>query len=225
MLDGAGLSNAINAVNTMAQRYAAAMLHCPMTREELLDAMFEQEVIRKCTDALGLTCHTHSVMEYDLGQDVSLWIDYAVGGQQRTLPISRDHIRLQPGFAPMAQLIARTTEIYDKFEEVKALVRYLNLNATPSSARYYWPPILQLCGDHRAFEGLKEAPGRYTTPREINKYLQVMRDTTSTMGQVALLPRDDITTRGPHQIWLTFRPRTFTRGDIQFRGDQVRFFF
>jgi hypothetical protein len=196
-------ATACGRVNTLMLRYAAATLTLPMTREEIIDAMFSQEVIDKLTAAKPYANYISDRQDYNVAPDVNLSIDFKYGAFRMIPPAQQWFVPGKPEFEPMRQFIEQARDIYFRFSAVKALLRWFNRNATASAIRYYWPPILQVAGDLGPFRELHETPTRYSEPREIGLFLQMLRDTTSMMGMAVLIP-DVIVPKSRTAMWLTF---------------------
>jgi hypothetical protein len=215
------LSTVTSKVNTMAHNYAAMMLTKPMQVNEVIDAMFDPDTVRRATMARGIIPPMSDSLSYTVGNEISLGIDYT---KAQAAPIVQTKLAIQPSFAPMQQFIEEARRVYLKFEEIKAMIRYFNKHATAGAVRAYWPPIMEVARHTPAFRDMDKLPSRYSEPRDIARWLQVLRDATTTMAEVNLLPGDTVA-RPRQEIWLTFGSVDVLKGNMTYRSDYTTFNF
>ena len=119
------------------------------------------------------------------------------------ITVSKDAMRINPArIQPLLTYIAQVKAVHDTFEEVKAVLKWLNRKATPGAIRYYWPTAMKLCPQSPAWSALPEVPTRFSQPAGIGEWLQPMRDAAATMAGAAFIPADTtVPVRG--DMWLT----------------------
>jgi hypothetical protein len=107
------------------------------------------------------------------------------------LPIQPSRLQLQKDkIGPLIQYLREVEKVYLQYEEIKAVLRWLNQNATIGGIRYYWPSIMRVAPKDSVFAGMEKAPKRHDTPRHLYEWLQPLRDTAATVASMALMPED-----------------------------------
>lgn len=215
---GGALDNAIQTINVAMQRTAALEVYEP-SREQTIAMLFQPSHIQRSTMARGIAVVGTEHQHYDVSVRVRLALDY---DGCKVAPIDPDVMQVQPSLIqPLSLHIAALRQVYERFEEVKAIVRWLNKNATAGAIRYYWPPMLKLCAGSAVFADLQECPTRYHTPPGISDRAQMLRDTSAAMAAAALLPLDGLKPRSNMQ--LTFSSYPVQRGEVNFTTDSMTF--
>jgi len=197
------VENAVTALNRTCATAVAVMTTYEFTREATLPMLFRDDDLEKLRQVRGMVTPMSTIQAYDLGPNVTLGINYD-GALVPT--VTRERLAIYPErVLPLAAYIAEVKAIHEKFEEVKAVLRWLNRNATPGAIRYYWPTALQLCPHSTAFRDLQQVPTRYDVPRGISDWLPSIRDAAVTVAGSLLLP-NTATPRIRNTMWLNFGP-------------------
>jgi hypothetical protein len=198
------------------------MTHYPHSREGTLPMLFRDDDLAKLEAVRGMVDPMSDTEVYGIAPDVHLTINYK---EARVPTIDANRLFMQQDrITPLVSFIAEVKAIHDKFEEVKAVLRWLNCNATPGAIRYYWPTILELCPNSPAFADLQNVPTRYHNPPGIHNWLQSIRDAAATVAGSLLLP-SDAAPRLKKQMWLTFASTTVHLGsEILYITDQMTYY-
>lgn len=194
------VEHAIRTINRLCRIAVATMTSYERTREETLPMLFDDGDLEKLRQVRGLVTPWTTTQGYDVA-GVMLFIDY----NGALLPtVAPGCLRLdKERIAPLEHFISQVREVHEKYEELKAVLRWLNRNATPSAIRYYWPTALQLCPNSPAFAKLKDLPTRYDTPPYVGAWIPAMRSAATTWASAKLLP----STAEPRErgtMWLNF---------------------
>lgn len=198
------VENAVSEINRICQKTAAVMAHYNHTREHTLPMLFRDEDLAKLEAVRGMVDCLSSAEHYVIHPDTLLGISYL---EAKVPTIAPRTLEMQPGrLAPLQAFVAEAEAIYLKFEEVKAVLKWLNRNATPGAIRYFFPTAMKLCPDSPIWRDLQEVPDRYNTPAGITSWLQAIKNAANTMAAAALLP-SDAQARVRKQMWLTFTRR------------------
>ena len=118
-------------------------------------------------------------------------VDISIVFKDEPIPsVEKEFIQVDPQrFVPLATFIQNIRPIHQKYEEVKAVLKWLNRNATPGAIRYYWPHAMKLCPKSlNNWEDYQEVPSRYSEPDHVADWLQPMRDAATTLVGSLLLP-------------------------------------
>lgn len=209
------VSNAGDALNRTCAATVAEMTHYGRTREQTLPMLFRDDDLDKLKQVRGMVKTASDTRSYQIQPNVTLNIDY----EGALVPaIEGARLYMQPNrVGPLLTYIAEVKAIHDRFEEVKAVLRYLNRQATPGAIRYYWPSALKLCPNTTAFADLVEVPSRYTIPPKIGDWMQCLKDAATTVTGSLMLPAT-AKARTRDKMWLTF-PSTTVRLTLDARYD------
>lgn len=211
------------ALTRTCQITAAVMAPYPKTREATLPMLFPDDVRAKLCAAQGLCEPTQSYGSYDIiphipGAKLSISFIGSIPTPTRAA-FKPDPERA----APLLTWVRQVNAIYEQFEEVKALLRWLNRNATLGAIRYYFPTAMKLC-PHSPLSDMQSVPTRFVEPRDIGNRVQMIKDAAACVTSSLLLPYDAVPV--PRKdMWLTFnqyvvRPHGF---DASFTTDVVTF--
>lgn len=210
---------AIKTLTTLSRRSAAAMTSYTHSIEGTVAMLFDPDTIDRARAARGIIEPLGKVVTYPI-HSAHLTVDYA---GERTPPIMEEKLSLQPSATPLLQFIKDVREIYLKFEEVKAVLRWLNRNATPGAIRFYFPTAMKLCPNAPVWRDLQEVPSRYIEPVGVGDWIQSIKDATATIAASALLP-GDVRQRENRGLRLTFNNRTVQLTDrTTYDTDQVSY--
>lgn len=216
------VDEAVAKLNLTCGAAVATMTRYTQSREETLPMLFRDDDLAKLEAVLGMVDPSMNQEGYIVQPDVILTVSYA-GAKVPT--IERGRLYLQPDrIAPLLSYIAEVKAIHDKFEEVKAVLRWFNRNATPGAIRYYWPTALELCRKAPAFDALQEVPTRYHNPPKISSWLQPIKDAAATVAGSLLLP-GDARPRIRDKMWLTFATTTVhLANEVFYATDQMVYY-
>lgn len=185
------MEQAINALNKKQQTAMNLLTHYKAPRKATVAMLFDPTTIEKATAARGIVEPDYGIKTYELNGIIqrlcSLRIDYE---GLDCLPIKASRMERQPSIQPLIDHLDEMMKVYDAYEQVKATLRWMNLNCTTSSIRYYWPSIMQLAPRHSVFSGMEQPPKRFDTNPWMYKWMQVLRDTGNTVTAMALMPED-----------------------------------
>lgn len=198
---------ALGQLKRTAQIAAGVMARYACTRETTLSMLFADDTIAKLKQVRGMVTTLGHIRAYTVVPGVDLHINYdgamVPAVDDKMLALNQNASRLPPLLAYIAEVKA----VHDRFEEVKAVLKWFNRNATPGAVRYYWPAAMKLCPNSRAWDGLQDVPSRYTTPEDIGDWIQPIKDAAATVAGSAMLPSDAVP-REQGNMWLTFKLRT-----------------
>lgn len=182
------VNEAIIRLNAVAAQSAAVQTHYGKTYEETISMLFDPDTIARARAARGIAEPGGAIQNYNLGQGRTLSVCY--DEERHPLPIRGGMFRAQPNIGPLLAYLNDLERVYLAFEEVKAVLKWLNRNATPGAVRYYWPSAMKLTKDAPVWEKLQEVPSRYTQPEGITDWLQVLKDSAATVSGMLMLPND-----------------------------------
>jgi hypothetical protein len=221
---------AIGTINTLCQRTVQALTEYTPTRDETIRMLLPQEMLDRALAAKELIEPDSLIMEYDtVAPDVSLNLDYRDDNYQKTgyyPPINEGGgLVLQAGHEKLLTFIEGVRTIHHQFEELKAVLRWLNRNATPGAIRYYFPTVLALCPDSPPVKDLQHVPSRYHQPAGIGDWMQSIKDASACFASTQMLPGSAVK-RPREKMWLTFSGTIVKRGDIAaFTTDNITYNF
>lgn len=203
--------------NTCASTVAVMARYTP-TLDQTLHMLFPDDVYAKVAQVRGMIAPSTYTKRYDLGGGALLSIDYTSAW---VLPIEDDMMRIDPSRAsPLMHYVKEVRAIHTKFEEVKAMLRWLNRTATPGAIRYFWPTALKLCPQSPALLAQAAVPTRFHQPPDIGARLQMLKDAAATVTGSLMLPNDaKPAVRGT--MWLTFIAEKVHCGEVSYRTDQM----
>lgn len=214
------VESAVGTINQLCQRTVAVMTEYTMTRDETVCALFSPDVLHRAMAATDLIEPESHVIRYNLDPigPVNLTINYRDAGAYP--PIKESAMVLQASSDVLVAFIEKVRAIHEQFEELKAVLRWLNRNATPGAIRYYFPTVLALCPQSPPIMALQHVPTRYTQPKDINDWMQCIRDASALYAGAQMLP-STAKRRDRESMWLTFTPYEVHRGPIKFQTDQI----
>lgn len=200
------VAEACKALNMQCQKTVSVMTHYEPTREATLPMLFDDHVIDKMHAVRGMVTAQNNIVAYEVRPGVKLFINYS---EARLPAIDATMLRLDREITavPLLEHVAAVKAVHDRFEEVKAVLRWCNRHCTPGAIRYNFPQALSLCRDAPALRDLNGVPTRHVNPPNISSWVQPIKDAAATLAQMAMLP-DDIVTRDKRTMWLTFAART-----------------
>lgn len=216
---GREMEAAIRRINAQQQIAAAVLTEYTLGVPETIAMLFDDEDVAKATAAKGIVIAPYSTTaEYVLQPAMRLGINsdgaYCPPLRPGRLAVNKSR------YVPLAHYIHRAEALYLQYEQVKAVLRWLNQNATLNAIRYYFPTAMQLCPE--TFRGMEMA-SRHSTPEHIHDWLQPMRDAAATVASAAMLPVP-AEARKRNKMWLTFDSRTVQLSpDSKYSTDQITF--
>lgn len=187
------VENAVAKLRVLSQRTVAARVKRQFTTNQIVHMMFEPDTIRRATEARGVvderftSSESYPLSNQRYGNGATLYISYE---HEPMLAIKAECYRYYARQEPFLQFFDEVYAIYRKFEEVVALLRWLNRNATPGAVRYYFPPAMKLTPAAPIWTELQEVPSRYNEPGGISDWIQTIKDAANTVAASALLPAD-----------------------------------
>jgi hypothetical protein len=202
-LGGSHVENALELISKTCLASAAVQTHYTEGRDRTIAMLFPPEVIDKANAARDIIDPASNVISYEVEEDVQLTINYK---EARTPAIQESAMRLQPTATKLLDHIKAVKAIYDRFEEVKAVLEWLNRNATPGAIRYYFPTAMLLCPKSPALLELQHVPSRFSQPLGVTLWIQAMKDASTTWTGSTMLP-NDARPQGRDAMWLTFKGR------------------
>jgi hypothetical protein len=197
------VSFAITELAKTQQATVALMTNYETSLEDTLGMLFDPGTLQKLRAVQGMVT-THNIKQYALDQrGTYLHLDYAGA----TVP-AIDAIMMNPQISvePLMTFVSAVKAIHDRFEEAKAVLRWLNRNATPGAIRYYWPSAMKLCPNSPIWADLQSVPSRYDTPAGIAHWTQAIKDSATTVTSALMLPSGTApkARRGIGAMWLRF---------------------
>lgn len=183
-----------------------------------LEMLFDQDTLTRARNARGIIEPSSPTALYHVTP--ACWLGMHFDGSN-TPTIMPEKLAVQPSAAPLLRMMEEARGIHDSFEEVKAVLQWMNRNATPGAVRYYWPTAMNLAKEAPIWKDLREVPSRYTIPRHIQDLLQSLKDTAATMAGALLLP-DNVEPRPRAKMWLHFPRRSIkVTPDWSYETEQV----
>lgn len=221
----AHVDRAVDTISKQCKQTIATMLSYTKTVEQTVDMLFEPTTIERSRTAHGVVIEPHNRVVYQVGDKVSISLSYE---DTKLLPIRKDVVRYQAHlYGELEQYIKDVWAIHHKFEEVKAVLKWLNRNATPGAVRYYWPTAMKLCPESTIWRDLQDVPSRYNEPKDVRVWTQAMKDAANTMAAAELLPKDT-DTPDPGAMHLTFSEVDVnpdpTFSEVKYRTQQMTYY-
>lgn len=215
------VEEAVTLINRTAMKAAAVMTSYTIARDDTLRMLFSDNVLMRAAAAKDIIEPMSVLDDYPVAQDVRLYVNFA---DSRYPTISDKALTPQPDLIqPLLTYVEQVKAIYHSYEQVKAVLRWLNRNATPGAIRYYWPTALTLCPKAPSLLELQHVPSRFTNPLDVGGWLQAFKDTAATMAGSAMLPSEAQPTHRK-QMWLTFAQTTVQVGPgTSYRTDGLQF--
>lgn len=215
------LETACAKVEQMQEKAVNLMTSYGETAEHTVWNMFEPNTIDRARAAKGVVDTHTTALEYQVADKVGLTVQYA---DCSMLAIRQDRMVLQPNATKLLKFVAEVRAVHEQYEDVKAVLRWLNTNATAGAIRYYWPPALKLTqGNTSAFDTLQDVPVRFATPKDIGKWAQLLRETSTTLAGAAMMP-SDAKAKHHDEMWLTFRSYNVQRGEVSYQADSRMYY-
>lgn len=218
------VESAIQALNKTCGATVATMTSYDVSFNDTLRMLFPDDTLERMAAVKGLV-DTRSVRaSYEVVDGVVLSMDFE-DSRAHVPTISPAALKLQHGrIDPLLNYIANIQAIHNRFEEVKAVLRWLNRNATPGAVRYFFPAALKLCPSSPALAELQHVPSRYTTPPKIGDWSQAIKDAATTVVSSLLLPADAVPAT-VKVMWLTFPKRSVhVSGESSYSTDQMTYY-
>ena len=217
------VTGGIQVISQLCQRAMSVMTEYTMTREETIRALFEPEELDKAVAAKHLISPESPTMSYDtVAKGVSLFINY---NKSMYPPINEGgYLVLQGSSVSLTHFIESVRAIHEQFEEIKGVLRWLNRNATPGAIRYYFPTASALCPQSPPLIALPHVPSRYTQPKDINNWMQLIKNAAATYAGTQMLPAT-AKYRQRDSMWLTFSPKVVQSEQVLFHTDIMTYNF
>ena len=221
---GREMEAAIRRINAQQQIAAAVLTEYTPGVPETIAMLFDDEDVAKATAAKGIVIAPHfTTSEYTLdlfgGPQHSTRLGINFDGSYCPPLMAKKCVVNQSRCAPLTAYIKRAEALYLQYEEVKAVLRWLNQNATLNAIRYYFPTAMQLCPE--TFRGMEMA-SRHGIPEHIHDWLQPMRDAAATVASAVMLPAT-AKARDRNKMWLTFESRIVQLSDSKYTTDTITF--
>lgn len=218
------VSEGCGRLTLMCTKAANLMYSYGKSREETLPMLFSPETLRIAREAKNVVpVYTHSG-EYEIEPYVELVIDFEKSALAAILPtmMQINHYAA----SPLLHYVAEIKALYFQYEEVKAVLRWLNRNATPGAVRYLFPSALTLCPNSPQMRDMDHLPTRFTNPANIGPWLPRIKNATNTMAQTLLLP-NEATAAPRSSMRLAFSGTTVGHADgpgAEYETDRLQFF-
>lgn len=197
------MESAIARLKQVQQKAVATMTSYHGSRRGVIDLLFDPDTIRRANDARDIIRPMSNTISYDMGCDTLLSIDYT---GEITPAIQPEHLKLQPGYVSLVnKFVTEVASVHMQYEEIKAVVRWLNRNATPGAIRYLFPQAMKLVPDSPVWKDLQAVPSRYSQPDGIATWTQPIKDAANTFAAMALLPEEAKARPRERGMWLTFK--------------------
>jgi hypothetical protein len=191
---------ALGNINSAQVKSVSLRTKYHLTLAQTLPMFIPDDVLDKVAAAKPFVVDHREISNFVIQAGVKLHCDF---GDSPWITVDEAALQENPArIQPLLAYIAQVKAVHDTFEEVKAVLKWLNRNATPGAIRYYWPTAMKLCPDSPAWKGLPEVPTRFSQPANIGEWLQPMRDAAATMAGAAFIPADTATPVR-NEMWLT----------------------
>lgn len=202
------MESAIARLKNVQQKAVAMLTSFHGSLHSVVPTMFDADIIDRANAARGIVRAAANTIGYKVGpfqgMGVTLYLDYS---DFRTPAIEADKLVPQTAFfSTMTPFIEAVTSVHLQYEEIKAVLRWLNRNATPGAVRYLFPQAMKLVPDSPIWKDLQQVPSRYTQPDDIAAWTQAIKDAANTFAAMALLPEEAKARTRERGMWLTFRP-------------------
>src|SRR5579859_2296691 len=222
---GPDMEEAITAITRNSQRAVTALTSYDLLIDQTIPMLFPDDVIAKATAAKGIVKPSFNNPSYTIGLSIGGG-EIAIGlnfEKSKSLPIEPNYLAPNSSrYAPLATYCLAVEEIYLKYENVKAVLRWLNAHATAGAIRHYFPTAMQLVPHASCWgEGSARsvAPTRYAEPANVHDWLQAIRNAAQTAASALLLP-EHVTPKARDAMWLTFKARRVMVGEQSYMTDQ-----
>lgn len=181
--------DAKEAVTNLESAVMGAMVSVDFTLQDVADAFVPQDSIEKLKAAFPHSGESHPSVQRWLNETfegIYCHVRLDFEPLHMCTPL-KDLIGLQPGYIQRIRpTISAMAAVHVSFNKVRAVVDWLNENATPGAARYYWPTICALLpADHV----VQQLDGQlYREPVGVSKIIPLMRETSAIVAGALLLP-------------------------------------
>lgn len=173
-----------------------------MPYTEMRRACFAPETLRVADAAKEVLSVMNRSITYNLRvPGVKLTLQ-ARSSDNYELSIDEECFCPQPSFANFEKAVIAAAEQYDKFELVYHVLTWMQNNATPGMARYYWPCVKTLA----PAKNIPNAIGAFRDNPAIQALLPDIRATSETLAAAALMP--DMEFSEPHGYMILAFQRT-----------------
>jgi len=183
------------------------MTRYTVSRDDTLAMLFPDDMRAKLAEVKGWIEPADHTEDYEIIPHVSLTINFDSSPVPTIVP-SFMQLNLDRA-QPLLIYLEGVYRVHMQYELVKAVVRWLNSNATPGAVRYYWPSAMKLMPQHPMWKDLQEVPTRFVNPVGIEDWTQALKETATTMAASAMLPETSPPKRDTmwlniryHQAWL-----------------------
>ena len=215
--------NACVKLDTLCQKTLTTMVQYTNSPEETLEMMFDERTLRISREAKDYITPASNTGIYSFpgipGFDGGLHICFE-GLYRATISCAQVKLAGARDATPLVAAILEAQRIYDKFQRIKAFLRWGAENATLSAIRYYFPPAVKL--DPAKFREYCDLPTRFKDPPGIEKWLPIIQEALVTMAEIEFLPTD-LAPRGGGRMWLHFPETSVTHsygsGEVAYRSD------
>lgn len=206
-LGASGFSAATRKIDELHWSSAQAMLRFDHTFNDVMDWLFDPEVLRIAKESRRVVEPRMDLEYYSLGswrEDTRFTIRY----KNSIYNTIRDEVGLIKSDAslPLQAFINEADALWRKFTAVQHCLMWLDANATPGAMRYYWPAIMSLAGDNAVFKDIDGS--RFKEPDGIGPMLPMLRETASTVASALLLSQERVVK--PDNMVLTFDSVAYT---------------
>lgn len=211
---------ACTALNVACAKEAAMFVE-GLTVHDVVPMLFRDEDVAKLKAVHGLLWEERPIGYYDLAP----YCQGVIGIETKdTMPaFAKSALYWHTDRADrLARAVRGLSELHIKWGAVKHLLRWFNRNATPGAVRANWPSVMQLCPDAPALKALPHSPTRYTNPQELSALLPLIRDTSSTVATMAMIP-GGAQPRTCGTVWITLPERTVDYANTTIKLDSQTF--
>ena len=198
---------AIVRLKQVQQKAVTTMTNFHGSRRGVIDMLFNPDTIRRANDCRGIITPATNTIAYNVLEPAKVTLSVDFGGET-TPAIQPEKMFLQQSFYDhMMPFMIEVERVHMQYEELKAVVRWLNRNATPGAIRYLFPQAMKLVPDSPIWKDLQQVPSRYSQPDDIAAWTQPIKDAANTFVAMALLPEEAKARTRERGMWLTFKPR------------------
>lgn len=217
---GREMEDAIAQVNQWQQQAATVLTSYEHDINQTIAMLFLDDDIAKSEATKNIVVSPHGQIALNLQEvpDAVLTLNFE---KSRFHALRPEYSEVHPSRSvPLLAYMKQVQAIYYQYEQVKAVLRWFNENATRNAIRYYFPAAATLCP--QTFADVAPA-ARHRPPAGVHDWLQPIRDTAATVASAVMLPSDAMTRRRK-DMWLTFAPTlVHGAGDAKYTTDQITF--
>lgn len=182
--------------------------------------LFSDEIVHKLREAAPYVDSSSAVGTYEWDEGHNSHVSINFKAVDFPTPTEDAYSPYTDRKVPLVECINIATQIREKYAAVKHMLRWFNNHATPAAIRALWPCVLTLCPNSPLCKDYADMPARWTAPDAIGQYLPLIRDTSTTVAGMQLLP-SDVKPRDRGTVWLTFDAGAFTRELLQIDGNTL----